>query len=292
MAKNKQKPLGIGLEALIPKYQTKDDSVPTKSNEILLSYIIPNENQPRSFFSDNDMEELISSIKENGIIQPLTIRKISNKKYELISGERRYRAAKFLKLEVVPVYIINVKNDDDMLKLALIENIQRQNLSSIEEAEGYALLKGKYGHSDKDIAKKVGKNRSTIANKLRLIKLPPDLKNALRLNDKDFTEGHARALLPLRESKKMKSLFRRIKKNKLSVRQTEEFVKNKSRKLVFKKDKLIIKDKYLTKIENTLISHLATKVTVSSKSKNGSMKIHFSNQDDLERILDLILNEN
>lgn len=291
MTKKTNKPLGIGLEALIPKYQTTDNKIES-SMHISIHSIIPNENQPRIFFSDEGMIDLIESIKENGIIQPITLRRFDDKKFQIISGERRFRAAKHLKLKTVPAYIINVKNDDDMLKLALIENIQRQDLSSIEEAEGYAILKGKYGFSEKQIAEKIGKSRPSISNKLRLIKLPPELKDALRIKDNDFTEGHARAILGLRESIKMKKFFRKIKKEKLSVRETEKLVKLKSKKTKSIKSSTKLKDSYLTKLENNLISHLGTKVTINSKRKKGNLSIYFSNNDDLERLIDLIINEN
>ena len=143
MSKNKKnKPLGIGLEALIPNYQT-DYSSTNSIDHIQVSLITPNSKQPRQIFSDQQMSDLIESIRENGILQPLLVRPINDGKYELIAGERRLRSAKTLKIDKVPVYILDVKSDEEMLKLALIENIQRDNLSSIEEAEGYAIIKGK-----------------------------------------------------------------------------------------------------------------------------------------------------
>ncbi len=291
MKKNKKnKPLGIGLEALIPKYQT-DDADNQYIDHVSVDNIIPNKNQPRQIFVEDGMNELIDSIKENGILQPLTVRQLEDGMYELIAGERRLRAAKSIKLKTVPVYIINVKDDEQMLKLALIENIQRQNLSSMEEAEAYALLRGKYDLSESQIAEKVGKNRSTIANKLRLIKLPPDLKIALRTKDPDFTEGHARAILSIRESKKIKNLFRRIKRDKLSVRETEKIVKNFR---VSKKDKnykVKRKNKYISEYENSLIEYLGTKTIISKSRNKGSINIHFTNNQDLERIIELILYE-
>ena len=291
MKKNKKnKPLGIGLEALIPKYQT-DNQEEKYIDHIKIDLIIPNKNQPRQIFSEEGMKELVDSIKENGILQPLSVRDLENGMYELIAGERRLRAAQKIKLKTVPVYIVQIKNDDDMLKFALIENIQRQNLSAMEEAEGYALLRGKYELSESEIAKKVGKNRSTVSNKLRLIKLPPELKKALRIKDPNFTEGHARALLSLRESKKIKNVFRRIKRDKLSVRETEKLVKNLRLSSKDIKYKPKTRNKYLSKYENSLIEYLGTK-TIISKSKNkGTISIHFTNNQDLERIMDLILNE-
>ena len=289
MAKNKKnKPLGIGLEALIPNYQT-DSSNENYIDHIDVDLISPNSNQPRQIFSDQNMSDLVESIRENGILQPLLVRPLKDGGYELIAGERRLRSAIKLKIDRVPVYIIDVKSDDEMLKLALIENIQRDNLSSIEEAEGYALLKGKYAFSESDLAKKIGKNRSTIANKLRLIKLPPDIKDVLRSKDPDFTEGHARAVLSLRESKKIKNIFRRVKRDKLSVRDTERLVKKlRDKNQPIKNLKLKKVNKYLIEKENSLIEHLGTKVNIKKTKSTKVINIHFTDDDDLDRIIDII----
>ena len=291
MKKNKKnKALGIGLEALIPKYQT-DNQEEQYIDHISISKIIPNKNQPRQIFVEDGMNELVESIQENGILQPLSVRKIEDGKYELIAGERRLRAAKKIKLKTVPVYAIKVDSDEQMLKLALIENIQRQDLSSMEEAEAYALLRGKYDLSESEIAEKVGKNRSTITNKLRLIKLPPDLKTALRMKDPDFTEGHARAILPIRESKKIKFFFRRIKRDRLSVREIEKLVKNFRISTNDKNYRKIKKNQYISKYENSLIKYLGTKTIISKIKNKGSINIHFTDNEDLERIIELILYE-
>ena len=292
MKKNKKnKPLGIGLEALIPNYQT-EDSDGSYIDHVEINLISPNSNQPRQIFSDKNMQDLVNSIDENGILQPLTVRLSGKNSYELIAGERRLRAAKKLNLKKVPVYIIDVKKDDDMLKLALIENIQRDNLSSIEEAEGYALLRGKYSISETELAKMIGKNRSTIANKLRLNKLPPDIKNVLRSKDPDFREGHARALLSLRESKKIKNIYRRIKRDKLSVRETEKLVKSlsSSKKVLNIPISKTLKSK-MSKYENSLVDYLGSKVIINKSKNKKFINIHFSNDEDLERIIELILNE-
>ena len=288
MNKNK-KALGMGLEALIPRYQT-DNIQSEYIDQIDINLIIPNKNQPRQIFVEEGMQDLVNSIKENGIIQPLTVRDIGSNKFELVSGERRLRASKINKLKIVPVYVIKVKNDNNMLQLALIENIQRENLSSMEEAEGYAILKGKYQVSEKEIAQKVGKNRSTIANKLRLIKLPPNLKDALRLKDPDFSEGHARSLLSLRESKKMKTIFKIIKEKKLSVRATEELV----RKVKFSnkdRDKKKYKNQYILDYEKSLLDFFKSKVIIKKTKNKGFINIQFSNESDLDRIVKTILNE-
>ena len=292
MKKNKKnKPLGIGLEALIPNYQT-EDSDGSYIDHVEINLISPNSNQPRQIFSDKNMQDLVNSIDENGILQPLTVRLSGKNSYELIAGERRLRAAKKLNLKKVPVYIIDVKKDDDMLKLALIENIQRDNLSSIEEAEGYALLRGKYSISETELAKMIGKNRSTIANKLRLNKLPPDIKNVLRSKDPDFREGHARALLSLRESKKIKNIYRRIKRDKLSVRETEKLVKSlsSSKKVLNIPISKTLKSK-MSKYENSLVDYLGSKVIINKSKNKKFINIHFSNDEDLERIIELIINE-
>ncbi len=292
MKKNKKnKPLGIGLEALIPNYQT-EDSDGSYIDHVEINLISPNSNQPRQIFSDKNMQDLVNSIDENGILQPLTVRLSGKNSYELIAGERRLRAAKKLNLKKVPVYIIDVKKDDDMLKLALIENIQRDNLSSIEEAEGYALLRGKYSISETELAKMIGKNRSTIANKLRLNKLPPDIKNVLRSKDPNFREGHARALLSLRESKKIKNIYRRIKRDKLSVRETEKLVKSlsSSKKVTNIPISKTLNSK-MSKYENSLVDYLGSKVIINKSKNKKFINIHFSNNEDLERIIELIINE-
>jgi ParB family chromosome partitioning protein len=288
MNKN-NKALGMGLEALIPRYQT-DNIQSEYIDQIDINLIIPNKNQPRQIFVEEGMQDLVNSIKENGIIQPLTVRDIGSNKFELVSGERRLRASKINKLKIVPVYVIKVKNDNNMLQLALIENIQRENLSSMEEAEGYAILKGKYQVSEKEIAQKVGKNRSTIANKLRLIKLPPNLKDALRLKDPDFSEGHARSLLSLRESKKMKTIFKIIKEKKLSVRATEELV----RKVKFSNKDIETKkykNQYILDYEKSLLDFFKSKVIIKKTKNKGFINIQFSNESDLDRIVKTILNE-
>ena len=288
--RKKNKPLGIGLEALIPNYQT-ETSNENYIDHIDTELIKPNSSQPRQTFSEQQMSDLIESIRENGILQPLLVRLLKNDTYELIAGERRLRSAQFLKIDKVPVYILDVKSDEEMLKLALIENIQRDNLSSIEEAEGYALLKGKYSLTESELVKKIGKNRSTIANKLRLIKLPPDIKDVLRTKDPEFKGGHARALLALRESKKMKNVFRRIKRDKLSVRDTEKFVKKlKSVKIINKSPKTNFENKLLTEKENSLIEFLGTKVNIRKTKSNKIISIHFTNDEDLDRLFDIIIN--
>ena len=216
------KKLGKGLEALIKTYDanTQDHYL---DGQILIKHIAPNKTQPRQNFNDEKMQELIESIKANGVLQPITVREIVNGKFIIIAGERRYRASKALGLKWIPAYTVKVNNESEMMEYALIENIQRINLNAVEEAEGYAILRGKYNFSQKDIALKVSKSRSEITNKMRLLKLPPIIKDSLRNNIISY--GHARALLSIKESVKMIQLYYQILKKNLSVREAEKFAK-------------------------------------------------------------------
>ena len=286
------KRLGKGIEALISTYNTQDVDSGVNTT-IKLKNIIPNKNQPRKIFNDKAMEDLINSIKEKGIIQPLTVREVNNGEYELIAGERRFRAAKSLKLKSVPAYILSVKSDVDMLELALVENIQRDNLNPLEEAEGFALLSGKYGLTQKEISQRVGKSRPEVANVLRLMKLPPKIREKLAINVENggITKGHARALLALKNSVKIQTLFNNIISKKLSVRQTEDLVK----KIISKgadKIKPIKKSKSTTliKMEQKITERLGSKAIIKKNGPNkGSINIEFKSDKDLKRIINKII---
>ena len=286
------KRLGKGIEALISSHNTEmndkylDGSLPLKN-------IIPNKNQPRKAFNTKSMEELINSISENGILQPITVRSTSDEKYEIIAGERRFRAAMALDLESIPAYILDINSDVEMMELAIIENIQRENLNPIEEAEGYTILSQEHGLSQKDIAKKVGKSRSEIANTLRLMKLPVMIKKSLKasISQGGISKGHARALLSLSTKKDMINVFNRIINKNLSVRETEIIVKKYSKKPLLKKVTTTKKvaDNLLSSVENQLMRSLGTKVKVTSHgNQSGNIKIEFYTQDDFERIIQVI----
>jgi ParB family transcriptional regulator, chromosome partitioning protein len=286
MTKNR---LGRGLSALIPSYTSADESF--VDGAVALKNIVPNRNQPRQDFAKDKMNELINSIRESGILQPITVREMGDGKYEIVAGERRFRAATSLGLETVPVYIIDVNTDVEMLEYAIVENVQRDNLNPIEEAEGYALLSGKYGLIQEDIAKKVGKSRVSVTNSLRLLKLPPEIKNSLK--NAEITAGHARAILGLRKSMQMISVFHRILRDKLSVRQTEELVKklHNISETNPKKSRSTKKLPVITEFENQMLATLGTKTSILRKnSGKGKISIEFYSDDDLERIIDLILN--
>ena len=281
-----EKRLGKGLDALIPSYATDDSHI---DGAVPITQITPNRNQPRQEFKAKQMEGLTASIKENGILQPLTVRELEDGNFELIAGERRLRAAKDAGLETVPVYILSVDTDVEMMEYALVENIQRENLSPLEEAEGYAILSGKYDLSQEEIAKRVGKSRPAIGNALRLLKLPPGIK--LSLKSKEISAGHARAILGLRKSLQMITLHQKVIREELSVRQTEALVTKYSES--FKnnlKIKIVApKQSDVIHIENELISLLETKVAIKKNQKGkGKIQIWFDDDNNFNRIVEII----
>ena len=282
------KRLGKGLEALITSYTTKDGDR-YLDGAVPIEQIIANRNQPRQDFNSKEMQELTDSIKANGILQPLTVRDLDDGKFELIAGERRLRSAREAGLETVPVYILSVEADVEMMEYALIENIQRVDLNPIEEAEGYAILCGKYNLSQEEIAKQVGKSRPAIANALRLLKLSPEIKSALKSGD--ISAGHARAILGVRKSLQMMTLYQKVIRSGLNVRQTEELVKNiaESSKELQKIQKSAPRNSEIVQIENNLISKFGTKVVIQKKrGGKGKIKIEFYSENDLQRILDIL----
>tara|TARA_B100001750_G_C15386795_1_gene535326 strand:- start:30 stop:878 length:849 start_codon:yes stop_codon:yes gene_type:complete len=273
--------LGKGLGALIKSYSTENKEQ-YLNDGIDIKDIIPNKNQPRYVFESKKMQSLVESIKNKGILQPLSIRKIKNNKFELIAGERRYRAAIEAGLKTVPAYIINIKNEVEMMEYALIENIQRVDLNPIEEAEGYAILSGKYHLTHELIAQSVSKSRTEVSNKLRLLKLPPIIKKALSNNEIEY--GHSRALLGIKESTVMIRIFKQVIQKKLNVRQTESLIKN-----------LHIKQKRKTKTDNQLDyskyelelqSYLDSKTIIKNNGqKAGRVIINFSSKNELQKII-------
>ena len=279
------KRLGRGIEALINS-ELNDKSIKPKSpgvSYINLSDIKPNPDQPRRDFNNTSLGELSKSIKEKGIITPITVRE-SNKGYEIIAGERRWRAAKKAKLKSIPAYILNISDEAEMMEVALIENIQREDLNPIEEAEGYAVLNSKYSLSHDSIAKTIGKKRTTISNALRLLKLPPEIRKSIRSGE--ITAGHGRAILQKKSIAGMKNLWKKIINESLSVRAAESFVKPKPKQ---KKIKSVIVPKApIRAIENQLIEIFGTKVKLKPSQIGGSIEIIYFSDDDLERIIDLL----
>ena len=279
------KRLGRGIDALI-KSKVHDKS--KKSNSLGVSYINlsdikPNPGQPRHDFNNNSLDELSKSIKEKGVITPITIRE-SNTGYEIIAGERRWRAAKKAKLKSIPAYVLNISSKAEMLEVALIENIQREDLNPIEEAEGYAVLNSKYGLSHNNISKAIGKKRVTISNALRLLKLPPEIRKSIRSGE--ITAGHGRAILQAKSVSAMKNLWKKIVNGSLSVRAAEALVKPKTKKIKIKN--MIHPKAPIRAIENQLIEIFGTKVKLKPAQIGGSIEIVYFSDDDLERIIDLL----
>ena len=284
---SKKANLGKGLEALISQYSTDKDSSYI-NDAIPINKIQANPNQPRKDFNDSKMEELVSSIKEKGILQPIAVRELKDGNYEIIAGERRFRASKLIGLKSIPAYVLTVEDESEVMEYALIENIQRDDLNPIEESEAYASLKNKYNLSQKEISKKVGKSRSLIANSLRLLKLPSSIKEDIK-NSK-LSMGHAVSLLGLKSKTQMLAIANRIIKNKLSVRNTEEIIsKINSSAPRSKSNRKSLKSQQINEFESKLIHKFGTKVSISSNSKGkGKVVFEFYTNDDLERILDLL----
>ena len=277
------KVLGKGLDALIKKYDSEESSR-YLSGQIPIDKIKPNASQPRQIFDKIKMQELALSIKKNGIIQPITVKELQDGNYEIIAGERRYRAAKSIGLKWIPAYSVKISNESEMMEYALIENIQRVDLNPIEEAEGYAILSGKHNLKQKEIAEKVSKSRTEISNKMRLLKLPPIIKDSLRNNEISY--GHARALISIRESKKIISIFYQILNKKLSVRETEKIIQYSTHTKYTKTRKSFFEN------EKKLQQYLSSKVSININNKNkGNIVINFNSMKKLKKIMKLILNE-
>lgn len=286
------KRLGKGLGALIrpegeqrEKSPAKTKEIKNKGIEISLKSIKPNPNQPRREFDDFALEELAASIKAKGVITPVTVREFEGG-YELVAGERRWRASKKLRKKTIPAYVIEVKNDAEIMEMALIENIQREALNPLEESEAYAVLNSKFDMSHESIAQSVGKKRTTVSNALRLLKLPSDIRKSLRKGQ--ISSGHARAILQAKTSLAMNKLWKAIIDKNLSVRAAEALVKVQKNGLKRKKVKINKKSLNLIAIENQLIEILGTKVKLKKGKKGGSLEISFFSNDDLERILELL----
>ena len=279
------KRLGRGIEALINSELSDKSKKPNSPgvSYINLSDIKPNPDQPRRDFNNTSLDELSKSIREKGVITPITVRE-SNKGYEIIAGERRWRAAKKAKLKSIPAYILNIGDEAEMMEVALIENIQREDLNPIEEAEGYAVLNSKYSLSHNGIAKTIGKKRTTISNALRLLKLPPEIRKSIRSGE--ITAGHGRAILQKKSIAAMKNLWKKIVNEALSVRAAESLVKPKPKKKKIKS--VIVPKASIRAIENQLIEIFGTKVKLKPAQIGGSIEIIYFSDDDLERIIDLL----
>lgn len=294
--------LGKGLSALIPGASlTKDGTLSdsTSIDELSIHLIRPNPFQPRKEFDRQALEELRDSILQNGIIQPITVRKTQHG-YELIAGERRFRAAKMANLETMPAYVREGVSDEDMLEMAIIENVQREKLNPIELAHGYQQLIEACHLTQEEVAVKIGKDRTTVTNILRLLKLPAPIQDSLR--KEEITIGHGRALISLPGELAQLKAWKEVVDGYLSVRKTEQLVKDILDKLADKGLKKTAASKpsprpdsgaadsnpHLTEVEGRLRLKLGTKVRLKHRGEGGSLEIEYYSNDDLERLLELL----
>ena len=290
--KDKKRAMGGGLGAILSAESKAVQSATDAGAKDLVGNIVeipiediyPNANQPRTHFDEKALQELAESIKVLGIIQPITVRK-DGAKFEIISGERRYRASKMAGLKEIPAYV-RLVNDQELLEMALVENIQREDLDAIEVALTYQRLLEEIGLTQEALSQRVGKERSTITNSIRLLKLNPDVQQAIR--NGDISAGHGRAILSLENPEDQQALFKQIVNNRLSVRQAEEAAKHfKSPKeiSISKEPKTLPNN--LRRAEKTLADALALKVEIKSSAKGdkGKIVLNFDNEEELEKIL-------
>ena len=285
---NKKRGLGRGLDAILQSPETDITSTDISGNyvagaiaQIDIDKIETNPFQPRTDFDENALNELAESIKNQGVIQPVTVRKMGYDTYQLISGERRLRASKLAGLKTIPVFI-RVANDEQMLEMALIENIHRENLNAIEVAISYQRLIEECELTQDQLSEKVGKDRSTVSNFLRLLKLPAEIQIAIR--DGFITMGHAKALISINDKTKQLIILKRIIDEDLSVRQVELLTREKT----VKKQKNVVPENY--KIQADALSKalkMGVKVNRDNKGK-GSLTINFKNDEEFERLIDFI----
>ena len=275
--------LGKGLGAMFPDLL---NNLNDKPNFIIcgIEELSPNKFQPRKEFGGNEHKKLVSSIKTNGIIQPIVVRK-SDIGYEIIAGERRWRAAGEAGLKDVPV-VIREAEDHEVAEISLIENIQREELNPIEEANAYHTLMTKFSLSQEEVSSRVGKDRSTIANSVRLLKLPSEVKDALI--KKNISAGHARTLLALNSIEEQLRAFRDIVKKGLSVRDTELVIRN-IKKVPHPEKKKPQKEQYIIDLERELSSKLMTAINIRQSKKVGIIAIKFKNLEELNRLANLII---
>ncbi len=279
-----RKALGKGLSALIPERTTEDYSHKEEIIYVQTGQIKPNPFQPREEFDQANIEELSQSIKEKGVIQPLLVRRKGDN-FELIAGERRFRAANMLGLKEIPVIVRDV-GDQDSLELALIENIQREGLNPIEEAHAYQHLIDKFNVTQERISEALGKSRVAITNTLRLLKLPHEIQEEMKKGRISF--AHGRALLEVEDPNYQRKLVQDVISKSLSVRELENLVKSNRPKSIKRKIGQGQREPLVSILEEQLQQALATKVRISKRKKRGHINIEFYSQEDLERIANVI----
>ena len=279
-----QKGLGKGLGALLGNFEEEISG--NSPYQVLPVYKVePNPNQPRQDFNEEELQALADSITEHGVVQPLTVRQLDSGYYQIIAGERRWRAARMAGLSEVPAVIVEA-DDKKAMELALIENLQRQDLNPVEEALGYQSLMQDYGLTQDDTAKRVGKSRPAVANALRLLNLCPEVLEKLR--EGELTAGHARAILSLKSEKKQMEAAQKIIALGLSVRQAELICKNMERQPAPQKEVTLAVD-YVAECEKSLSKHLGRGVKIVNGKRKGRFELEFYGQDDLQNLLDALM---
>ena len=279
-----QKGLGKGLGALLGDFT--EEPLEKSAYQLLPIYKVePNPDQPRQDFDEEELQALADSITVHGIIQPLTVREMPNGYYQIIAGERRWRAARMANLSDVPAVIIEA-DDKKAMELALIENLQRQDLNPLEEALGYQTLMNEYGLTQEEAAGRVGKSRPAVANALRLLGLCPEVQERVRKGE--LSAGHARAILQLKSEKKQQEAAQKIVALGLSVRQAELLCKNMSKEHVPQKKEVFAVD-YVAECEKSLSKHLGRGVKIINGKRKGRFELEFYGQEDLQNLLDALM---
>ena len=282
MASNKG--LGKGLGALLGAF-TEEIPQDSAYRELPVYKVAPNPDQPRREFDEGELQALSDSISVHGVIQPLTVREMPNGYFQIIAGERRWRAARMAGLSDVPVVVIEA-DDKKAMELALIENLQRQDLNPVEEALGYQTLMEEYGLTQEDTAQQVGKSRSAVANTLRLLALTPEVLELLKTGE--ITAGHARAILSLKSEKKQIEAARKIMALSLSVRQAETLCKNINKEPV-EKPKVTFEVDYGAECEKSLSKHLGRGVKIVNGKRKGRFELEFYGEEDLQTLLEALM---
>lgn len=279
-----QKGLGKGLGALLGDFT--EEPLEKSAYQLLPIYKVePNPDQPRQDLDEEELQALADSITVHGIIQPLTVREMPNGYYQIIAGERRWRAARMANLSDVPAVIIEA-DDKKAMELALIENLQRQDLNPLEEALGYQTLMNEYGLTQEEAAGRVGKSRPAVANALRLLGLCPEVQERVRKGE--LSAGHARAILQLKSEKKQQEAAQKIVALGLSVRQAELLCKNMSKEPVPQKKEVFAVD-YVAECEKSLSKHLGRGVKIVNGKRKGRFELEFYGQEDLQNLLDALM---
>ena len=283
MATNKG--LGRGLGALLGDFS--DEPLENSPYKLLPIYKVePNASQPRQDFDEEELQALSESITVHGVIQPLTVRELPSGYYQIIAGERRWRAARMAGLSEIPAVIVEA-DDKKAMELALIENLQRQDLNAMEEALGYQSLMRDYGLTQEEASSRVGKSRSAVANALRLLQLPEPIAQMLR--DGRLTAGHARAILKIKAEKKQLEAAQKIAALDLSVRQAENFCANLAKEPVKKEEKVTLAVDYVAECEKSLSKHLGRGVKIVNGKRKGRFELEFYGQEDLQNLLDALM---